>query len=155
MAKEIERKFLVKDNSYAEMATCVRHIRQTYLSTAPHATVRIRISDDEAWITVKGLNHGVSRDEWEYQIPKSDAEEMAASLAGGWSVDKYRYIVEYEDWKWEIDRYAGPLEGLTVAEVEMPETTANPPLPPFIGKEVTGDVRYYNSSLAESGKKPD
>ncbi|MCM1521206.1 MAG: CYTH domain-containing protein [Muribaculaceae bacterium] len=154
MAKEIERKFLVKDRSYAEMATESRPIKQAYLSVAPAPTVRIRVSGLKAWITIKSLNKGAVRDEWEYYIPLDEAEEMAASLAGGWSIDKVRYIVEYKGWRWEIDEFKGRLDGLTVAEVEMPSATANPPLPPFIGVEVTGDERYYNSSLAAAESVP-
>lgn len=149
MATEIERKFLVKDNSYTEMAKKIIHIKQAYLSTNPDATVRIRVADGSAWITVKSRNQGAVRGEWEYEIPVSDAEEMASALAGGWAIDKFRYIVEYEGWKWEVDDFKGRHEWLTVAEVEMPSVTANPPLPPFIDKEVTGDPRYYNSSLSK------
>lgn len=148
MAKEIERKFLVTDTSYVRLAQSVRHIRQTYISTNPDATVRLRIADGNAWLTVKGRNSGAVRDEWEYPIPVNDAEEMAERLAGGFAIDKTRYVVDFEGWKWEIDCFHGRHEGLTVAEIEMPSADSNPPLPPFIGKEVTDDPRYYNSTLA-------
>ena len=148
MAKEIERKFLVTDTSYIGRAESAVRIRQTYLSTNPDATVRLRIAGDKAWITVKGRNAGAVRDEWEYPIPVSDAEEMAERLAGGFAIDKTRYVVDHEGWKWEIDCFHGHHEGLTVAEIEMPSADSNPPLPDFIGREVTGDSRYYNSTLA-------
>lgn len=148
MAKEIERKFLVTDTSYIGRAESAVRIRQTYLSTNPDATVRLRIAGDKAWITVKGRNAGAVRDEWEYPIPVSDAEEMAERLAGGFAIDKTRYVVDHEGWKWEIDCFHGRHEGLTVAEIEMPSADSNPPLPDFIGREVTGDSRYYNSTLA-------
>ncbi|MDE5827221.1 MAG: CYTH domain-containing protein [Duncaniella sp.] len=148
MAKEIERKFLVTDTSYIGRAESAVRIRQTYLSTNPDATVRLRIAGDKAWITVKGRNAGAVRDEWEYSIPVSDAEEMAERLAGGFAIDKTRYVVDHEGWKWEIDCFHGRHEGLTVAEIEMPSADSNPPLPDFIGREVTGDSRYYNSTLA-------
>ena len=148
MAKEIERKFLVTDTSYIERAESAVRIRQTFLSTNPDATVRLRIAGDKAWITVKGRNAGAVRDEWEYSIPVSDAEEMAERLAGGFAIDKTRYVVDHEGWKWEIDCFHGRHEGLTVAEIEMPSADSNPPLPDFIGREVTGDSRYYNSTLA-------
>ena len=148
MAKEIERKFLVTDTSYIGRAESAVIIRQTYLSTNPDATVRLRIAGDKAWITVKGRNAGAVRDEWEYPIPVSDAEEMAERLAGGFAIDKTRYVVDHEGWKWEIDCFHGRHEGLTVAEIEMPSADSNPPLPDFIGREVTGDSRYYNSTLA-------
>lgn len=96
MGKEIERKFLVKDNSFIQMTTELLHICQTYISDKPEATVRIRVCDDHAWITVKGKNDGAVRDEWEYAIPVNDAMEMAERLAGGWNIDKTRYVVIYE-----------------------------------------------------------
>lgn len=148
MAKEIERKFLVTDTSFEALATRQRHIRQAYLSTNPDATVRLRIADSTAFITVKGRNSGSVRDEWEYEIPVSDAEEMAERLCHGFAIDKTRYIVDHEGWKWEIDVFHGRHDGLIVAEVEMPDAGCNPPLPSFIGQEVTGDPRYYNSTLS-------
>ncbi|MCM1052000.1 MAG: CYTH domain-containing protein [Paenibacillus sp.] len=148
MAKEIERKFLVKDNSFTMMTSEKRHIRQAYLSVSPESTVRIRVSDDRAWITVKGKNSGAVRDEWEYPIPENDAEEMALRLTGGWAIDKTRHIVMYCGFCWEVDVFHGRHEGLIVAEVELPDETIKPPLPPFIGKEVTGDPAYYNSVLS-------
>lgn len=149
MAKEIERKFLVISRDYRAMATESIAMRQTYLSVVPNPTVRIRVGGPKAWLTVKGLNHGVERDEWEFEIPVEDADQMAERLVGGWGIDKTRYIVPYEGWRWEVDEFHGHLEGLTVAEIEMPSADCNPPLPPFIGEEVTGDVRYYNSNLSK------
>ncbi|MDE6370405.1 MAG: CYTH domain-containing protein, partial [Duncaniella sp.] len=93
MAKEIERKFLIKDNSFVELATKSVHIRQAYLSDRPEATVRLRVAGQHAYITVKSKNHGATRDEWEYEIPIADAEQMASTLCGGWAIDKSRHIV--------------------------------------------------------------
>lgn len=149
MAKEIERKFLVVSEGYREMASERRDMRQAYLSAAPRPTVRVRVCGSRGWITVKGLNHGAERDEWEYEIPASDADDMASSLAGGWAIEKTRWIVPFGGWIWEVDEFHGRLEGLVVAEVEMTSADCRPPLPPFIGREVTGDPRYYNSSLTE------
>lgn len=103
MAKEIERKFLVKDRSFISQAEAAVSIRQAYISTAPDATVRIRIRDKEAFLTVKGRNSGAIRDEWEYPVPVADAEEMARRLCGGFAIDKTRYIVDHLGWKWEVD----------------------------------------------------
>lgn len=147
MAKEIERKFLVASAAYREMASESREMRQAYLSAAPRPTVRVRVCGSRGWLTVKGMNHGLEREEWEYEIPASDADRMAASLAGGWAIEKTRWIVPYKGWTWEVDEFHGRLEGLVVAEVEMPSADCRPPLPPFVGREVTGDPRYYNSSL--------
>lgn len=149
MAKEIERKFKVTNTSYRDMATGARRIRQAYISDRPGATVRIRISDSKAYITVKGITRGCERDEWEYAIPERDAEEMANALASGFAIDKTRYIVEYCGYTWEVDEFHGRHEGLVIAEVELPSSEVNPPLPSFIGEEVTGDPRYYNSELAK------
>ncbi|WP_285822847.1 CYTH domain-containing protein [Duncaniella freteri] len=148
MGKEIERKFLVKDNSFIQMTTELRHICQTYISDKPEATVRIRVCDDHAWITVKGKNDGAVRDEWEYAIPVNDAMEMAERLAGGWNIDKTRYVVIYEGARWEVDVFHGRHDGLVLAEIELSSASDSFVLPPFIGDEVTGDPRYYNSVLA-------
>ena len=147
MAKEIERKFLVIDNSYREMAVTGRSIVQAYLNRDPKATVRVRITDDKAFQTTKGKNDGATRDEWEYPIPVSDARDIIARCASGRIIEKKRFVVPFEGYDWEIDEFGGELEGLTVAEIELPAEDAEFSLPPFIGDEVTGDQRYYNSSL--------
>lgn len=148
MAKEIERKFLVTNTFFISIAESSTNIRQAYISTNPDSTVRLRIKDSHAYMTVKGRNKGAMRDEWEFSIPCSDAVDMAQSLCGGFSIDKTRYIVDHMGWKWEIDVFHGRHEGLIVAEIEMPSADCQPPLPEFIGKEVTGDARYYNSMLS-------
>ncbi len=144
MGREIERKYLVKDDSYRALATEAHHIRQAYLSTVPDATVRLRILDSQAFITVKGRNHGAERSEWEYEIPVADAEEMLAQCSQTPILDKTRYRAG----RWEIDEFHGPLEGLVVAEIELEDADETFALPEFIGEEVTGDPRYYNSTLA-------
>ena len=147
MAKEIERKFLVIDKSYREMSVTGRSIVQAYLNRDPKATVRVRITDDKAFLTIKGKNDGATRDEWEYPIPVSDARDMIARCASGRIIEKKRFVVPFEGYDWEIDEFGGELEGLTVAEIELPAEDAEFSLPPFVGDEVTGDPRYYNSSL--------
>lgn len=149
MAKEIERKFLVKDNSFDLMTTRRIVIRQAYLSDKVEATVRVRIFDGHGYLTVKGKNDGAVRDEWEYEIPVSDAEEMAQRLAGGWSIDKVRHIVPYGGFVWEVDVFNGKHSGLILAEVELPSIDSEVTLPPFVSTEVTGDPAYYNSTLAK------
>lgn len=130
------------------MAVREYEIRQCYLSDKPEATVRLRVKGDRAFITVKGLTSGAVRDEWEYPIPVADACDMAGRLAGGWSIDKTRFIVEYEGRVWEVDEFHGRHEGLVVAEIELPTSDTPFCKPPFIGPEVTGDPRYYNSVLS-------
>lgn len=148
MAKEIERKFLVTDESYAEMACKSEKIAQGYISLHPKRTVRIRIKGDRAFLTVKGLNSGAVRDEWEYPVPESDAREMLAAVTEGTVIEKMRFYVDWKGHRWEIDRFEGTLSGLTIAEVELADADETVELPPFIGEEVTGDPRFYNSSLA-------
>lgn len=148
MALEIERKFLVKDRSYVEMAISHTEIRQAYISDNVNGTVRVRVRADRAWLTVKGANDGAVRHEWEYEIPVADAEEMARMLAGGWGIEKVRYIVKYGAHTWEVDEFHGRHEGLVVAEVELESADTGIDMPGFAGEEVTGDPRYYNSVLA-------
>ena len=150
MAKEIERKFLVRDDSYRALAKQTRSIVQGYLSCRPDSTVRVRIVDDEAYLTVKSKNYGCLRGEWEYQIPIDDAKELL-NLCEPESViiEKTRYIIEVEDLKWEIDEFHGGLNGLVVAEIELPSEDTSFELPSFIGQEVTGDPKYYNSNLSK------
>lgn len=147
MAKEIERKYLVTDDSYKLMATHSRHIIQTYLSTSPDATVRLRIIDSRAFLTVKSRNKGCCRGEWEYEIPVADARDMIERCNLAQLIEKTRYYIDLDNRTWEIDEFAGRLTGLTVAEIELPTPDATYTLPPFIGTEVTDDPRYYNSNL--------
>lgn len=147
MALEIERKFLVKDPSFINEATSSRHIEQGYLSTDTNATVRVRIYDDKALITVKGKTDGIARSEWEYPIPLNDAREML-TLCHGIVIRKDRYIIPYNGFIWEVDVFTGKYDGLCVAEIELPSPDTPFPLPPFIGQEVSGDPRYYNSMLS-------
>lgn len=149
MAKEIERKYLVNDDSYKVMAVKAVTIKQSYLNSDPRRTVRVRIKGNQGFLTVKGVTVRATRDEWEYPIPVSDAEEMAERLTGGWGIDKTRYIVEYGGYIWEVDEFHGRHDGLVVAEVELPSEHIAASLPPFVGQEVTGNPRYYNSTLAK------
>lgn len=153
MAKEIEHKYLVRDNSYEAMADGSVRMRQWYLSRRKESTVRVRIAGERAFLTVKGENRGAVRDEWEYEIPVEDALGMLGCCEGG-VIDKTRYRVPYGGLVWEVDRFHGPLEGLTVAEVELPSADLAYEKAPFAGKDVTGDARYYNSALTAAREKP-
>lgn len=148
MAKEIERKYLVTSSDYRDMASRVRHITQAYLSTDPQSTVRVRIIDDRGKLTVKGITRGATRDEWEFDIPADDARDMIKACARSKIIDKDRYIVNFGEHCWEVDEFHGEYEGLVVAEIELGDESERFELPGFIGREVTGDARYYNSSLA-------
>jgi len=149
MSKEIERKYLVRGSSYRHQATQKKDMMQGYLSLDPDATVRIRIVGDKAFITVKSRNIGAVRNEWEYPVPVEEAKEMLRSCCKSRLIDKTRYIVEApHNLKWEIDEFHGSLDGLVIAEIELPDEEFEVALPDFIGEDVTGNPRYYNSSLA-------
>ncbi|MCX4258985.1 MAG: CYTH domain-containing protein [Muribaculaceae bacterium] len=150
MGKEIERKFLTVDDSWREMAESSVDMCQGYLCRRPEATVRVRVAGEKAWITVKGKNHGAMRNEWEYGVPVADALEMlsSADMIEGNVLSKTRHIVWHGGRRWEIDEFHGIHEGLVVAEVELEAVDAVVAMPPFIGREVTGDTAYYNSILA-------
>lgn len=146
MALEIERKFLVSNNKYLSAHTKSIEIEQGYLNTDPARTVRVRIVGDKACITVKGLTTGATRHEWEYEIPLQDAREMMALCTG--VISKIRYVVPYHGLTWEVDVFQGRHKGLVLAEIELPDEDAVFDMPPFVGVEVTGDEKYYNSNLA-------
>lgn len=146
MGLEIERKFLVTDDSYRSLAYESRQIAQGYLSREPERTVRVRLADGRGKLTVKGITRGCVRAEYEYDIPEGDAREMLEMCAGR-VIRKTRWLVDYAGRVWEIDEFHGDLAPLTVAEVELPDENSEVELPPFVGKEVTGDPSYYNSML--------
>jgi CYTH domain-containing protein len=149
MAQEIERKFLVS-GEYKQMAT--EHIRMTqgYISSANGRTVRVRIAGDKAYLTIKGASSesGTSRYEWEKSIDPAEARELMALCEPG-IIDKIRHIVPYGNHRFEVDEFLGDNDGLVVAEVELTAEDENIDRPPFLGEEVTGDRRYYNSSLSK------
>ena len=148
MALEIERKFLVLDDSYKHEAYSSSHIRQGYICSERGKTVRIRTRDDRAYLTIKGpsLDGGLSRYEFEQEIPYDDAEHLMTLCEPG-IIDKTRWLVRSGEHTFEVDEFHGENDGLTVAEVELGNEYETPKIPHFIGKEVTGDRRYYNAQL--------
>lgn len=146
MGIEIERKFLVKDMSFKEIASGCTEIRQGYLSREPEHTVRVRTRGKSGYLTVKGKNKGMTRLEFEYEIPYEDAVKMLA-LCVPPIIEKHRYLVDYAGCTWEVDCFHGLKEGLITAEIELPDECAEFLLPPFVGEEVTGNPQYYNSNL--------
>lgn len=149
MATEIERKFLVGSTDWREDAYDSRTMEQAYISRANHVSVRIRIVDDTtAWLTVKSGARKLARDEFEYEIPVSDAREMLM-LRRGAVIQKTRFRVRHGELTWEIDVFAGENEGLIVAEVELEREDQTFEVPRWVGEEVTGQARYYNASLSE------
>lgn len=148
MAQEIERKYLVTDDTYKAQAVGSRYIVQAYLSTSPDATVRLRVIDDQAFITIKSRTVGSSRGEWEYEIPAADAKEIIDHCNLSNIIAKTRYYVKIENHTWEIDEFEGRLQGLVLAEIELDFPDEQFTTPTFIGEEVTKDPRYYNSNLS-------
>ena len=146
MAKEIERKFLVKGDSWRGLASGKR-FRQGCLSAIKERTVRVRTVGDKGFITVKGINTGATRSEYEYEIPLSDASEMLDQLCERPLIEKTRYRIWFGDLAWEVDEFEGKDLGLITAEIELKDENQPVSLPDWIGPEVTDDPRYYNSNL--------
>lgn len=148
MAKEIERKFLVDNDGWRKDVTSATAFRQGYIASLEDRSMRIRIMDDShATLTIKIGASSLVRDEYEYEIPIDDAEELM-STALGIVIEKTRYTVEYHGFTWEIDVFEGFYQGLVVAEVEMKSVNDQPEPPAWLGTEVTGDRRYSNQILA-------
>jgi adenylate cyclase len=146
MAKEIERKFIVDTNIWRPASPGDR-IRQGYLPSSTKTVVRVRTSNDKAWLTVKGENKGMVRSEFEYPIPLADALLMLEELCVRPFIDKIRYSVNFRGEDWTVDVFEGDNAGLTIAEIEVASEDQNIILPPWAGAEVTDDPKYYNSSL--------
>lgn len=145
---EIERKFLVLDDSYKQLSYGSSHIMQGYICSERGRTVRVRIRDERAYLTIKGpsMNGGLSRYEFEREIPLDDAQQMMLFCEPG-IIDKTRWLVKSGPHTFEVDEFHGENNGLVVAEVELSSEDEPFEKPSFIGKEVTGDRRYYNSQL--------
>ena len=148
MAVEIERKFLVLDDSFKHEAFSSSHIVQGYICSERGRTVRIRIRDEKAFITIKGpsVDGGLSRYEFEQEIALDDARQLMKLCDPG-IIDKRRYLVSAGKHTFEVDEFYGDNEGLVMAEVELSAPDEAFVKPAFIGQEVTGDRRYYNSQL--------
>jgi adenylate cyclase len=149
MGIEIEKKFLLKGTEYKELATGTAY-RQGYLSSMKERTVRVRTIDDKGFLTVKGISVGAVRREYEYEIPAEDARALLDELCEKPIIEKNRYKVEYQGFTWEIDEFFGENEGLVVAEIELESEEQLFEKPAWIGEEVTGDSRYFNSNLIKN-----
>lgn len=146
---EIERKFLVKDDSFKKAAFKQNRIAQGYLSSVPERTVRVRIKADKGFLTIKGITNetGMSRFEWEKEIPVDEARSLLQLCEKG-VIEKTRYEVKVGQHIYEIDEFYGENEGLTIAEIELQSETESFEKPNWLGQEVTKDERYYNSNLS-------
>lgn len=149
MGIEIERKFLVDKEKWAVLSQPEPlEVMQGYISTGAGNSVRVRVTGDQAFLTVKGASNGLSRLEFEYPIPLADARQMIQAMCGS-RITKLRYHIPFGRHLWEVDVFLGDNEGLIVAEVELASETETPELPAWLGKEVTSEERYYNVRLAD------
>lgn len=151
MAQEIERKFLVKDDSFKQQAFASSRIKQGYICSMRGRTVRVRIRDEKGYLTIKGPSDeaGMSRYEWEKEIPLNEAEDLMKLCEPG-QIDKTRYLVKCGKHIFEVDVFYGENEGLVMAEVELSSEDESYECPSFLGEEVTGDTRYFNSFLMKN-----
>ncbi len=154
MSIEIERKYLIKNNNWKENVKEAQHITQGYIKS-DEATVRIRCYKDDrsAEITVKGKRDGISRLEYEYDIPYTDACEMQEKLCQARLVEKTRHLIEYAGMLWELDEFHGDNQGLLVAEIELSDENQHYELPDWVGKDISYESRYRNSRLCISPYK--
>lgn len=147
---EIERKFLVANDTWRATAGPAIYYRQGYLSKTELSTVRIRLSDSGAYVTIKSKRRGLTRHELSYAVPMGEAEELLASC-GRWVLEKQRHLVEHQGSIWEVDVYLGAAAGLVVAEIELNREDQLFAIPPWLGPEVSLDPMYRNSSIACRG----
>lgn len=150
MAVEIERKFLVKSDAFKATSHQKNYIKQGFLNSNKNRVVRVRLKDDKGFLTIKGKSNksGTSRFEWEKEIDKNEAENLFALCEEG-IIEKFRYLVKKGKHIFEVDEFLGDNEGLLIVEVELTEENENYEKPTWLGKEVTGDIRYYNSNLSK------
>jgi len=149
MGLEIERKFLIKSDDWKPLVINSFSIKQGYLNLAPKRTVRVRIQEKNAFITIKGKTKGITRVEFEYTIPFQEAKQLIL-LSEGSLIEKIRHKVKYEGNVWEIDVFSGTNEGLIIAEIELQSETQSIEIPSWLGKEVSNDSRYYNANLVKN-----
>ena len=151
MATETERKFLLRNDSWRREAVSCSLIRQAYarFEGKLHLNLRIRLRDDQAFLTLKGPVKGCSRSEFEYPIPPGDAEEILKEFCDEGRIEKYRYIIPAGRRVWEIDEFLGVNAGLVVAEIELGSPEEPFDRPAWLGREVTSELRFYNSRLLD------
>lgn len=150
MGREIERKFLIKGEQWRSLSHGGKYYCQGYIPTSQAGTtVRVRIIENQGYLTIKGPSVGNVRDEFEYMIPLTDAQDILHSLCERPYIEKTRHKILIDGLIWEIDEFLGDNLGLILAEVELLESNQTINLPPWVGSEVSQDHRYYNSNLAK------
>lgn len=145
---EIERRFLLRDDSWREHASAPQVLQQGYISVEKECTIRVRVTGNRAWLTLKGYISDVSRHEFEYEIPLADAQTMLATVCP-FKIEKHRYMVEYEGFVFEIDEFFGDNAPLVVAELELPSEDTAYAKPDWLGEEITSDGRFTNAYLSK------
>ena len=150
MGIEIERKFLLRDDSWRNKVERQDKIQQGYLANSALASVRIRVFGEQANINIKSRDLGVQRSEYEYPIPVEEARELLATLCDKRQIDKTRHYVSHAQHSWEIDEFHGDNQGLVVAELELKAKDESFSEPQWLGKEVTQEERYYNIALVDN-----
>jgi CYTH domain-containing protein len=145
---EIEHKFLVRGSEWKSLGNG-ELFRQGYLSLDPERTVRVRVAAGKGFLTIKGKTQGVTRAEYEYEIPVAEAASMLDTLCVGPLIEKNRYRISYSGFVWEVDEFLGDNAGLVVAEIELDSEDQKFKLPEWVGEEVSDDPRYYNSNLTK------
>jgi len=157
MSREIERKFLVADDGWRRHVLSVVRIRDGLLAFRDGRKVRVRFYDDRATLTIKGPHEGLARDEFEYEIPASDAAILFQKHCHGEVLEKTRHHLKFSGFDWSVDEYHGLLGGVIYAEIELPSVSTRFPLPPWIGPEVTGQPQHrkINLVIARGGSPVD
>lgn len=150
MGVEIEHKFLVVNDDWRDDVRERTRIVQGYLASTGTTTVRARVKGERAFLTIKGSTSGISRSEFEYEIPMTDARAMLAELAQGPVIDKVRHLIDVDGHTWELDVFAGDNAGLVMAEVELAAADEQFTVPSWAGPDVSDDARYYNVNLAQN-----
>ena len=149
MAIEIEHKFLLANNNWRNQISHSAHYKQGYLFSDSTSSVRVRISNDQAWLNIKSATIGTQRHEYEYAIPLHYADEIITTLCRKPLIEKIRHFVIINEHTWEIDEFAGENQGLIVAEIELSDVNETFVKPDWVGLEVTHDLRYYNNNLSQ------
>ncbi len=149
MVQEIERKFLLANDQWRGLSQGV-HYRQGYLHADRDCTVRVRIAGEKGYLTIKGATTGIGRNEYEYTIPVDEAKAMLDDLCPQPQIEKIRYAIPFAGFLWEVDEFLGLNQGLVMAEIELEFEEQLFQKPHWIGREVTGDTRYYNAALCKA-----
>lgn len=153
MALEIEHKFLLRSDDWRHHIDHSINYKQGYLSSTKNNSIRVRISDKHAWLNIKSAVIGTSRQEYEYEIPFTEANEILETLCHKPLIEKIRHFVSHGEHTWEVDEFLGNNDGLIVAEIELTKLDEKFTIPTWIGQEVTHDLRYYNNNLCKNPYK--